>query len=108
MELKNIHIGKLVESAFNQSEISKSQLSKAIGIYKQNLKREFENSDWSVIKLINAGKILNHDFSYLFTLESEKESQKTKVILQIEVEDEKINDVLKVIANKNLYKILKQ
>lgn len=108
---KNIHIGKLVEEAFykaNKENLSKASFAKAIGILPQNLNREFEKKDWSVIKLIMAGRILNYDFSSLFTIDSQNQTQKTKVMLQVEIEESKINDVLKAIEDKNLYKILKR
>jgi plasmid maintenance system antidote protein VapI len=107
METKKIHIGSIVENAFNQSNMSKSAFAKAIGIHNQNIKREFEKQDWSVIKLIEAGKILEYDFSPLFSL-GEKPVQQPKVILQIEVKEENISEVLKIIENKNLYNILKK
>lgn len=107
MNEKKLHIGKLVESAFNQSTMSKSAFSKAIGIHNQNLNREFEKEDWSVLRLIEAGKVLHYDFSPLFKLDI-VEKQKSKVLLQIEIEDEKVNDVLKVIQDKQLYNLLKK
>ena len=33
---------------------------------------------------------------------------KPKVLLQIEIEDEKVNDVLKVVSNNDLYNIIKR
>jgi hypothetical protein len=110
MKTEKIHIGKIVEGAFNQSNLNKAEFSRAIGILPQNLNTRFESEDWSVIKLISAGKALNFDFSSLLTLENgeQKIIQKPKVILQIEVEDDKINDILKIVEDKKLYNILKR
>ena len=105
MEKKNFHIGSLVENAFRQSGKTKTELANAIGIANQNLNREFKNEDWSVIKLIKAGEFLNYDFSPLFSI-AEK-TNKPKVLLQIEIEEEKVNDVLKVINNNELYNLIK-
>ena len=107
MDIEKIHIGKMVEAAFNQSGMTKSDFSRKIGIYNQNLNRLFENEDWSVIKLIEAGRALNYDFSPLFKI-GDSEKYTPKVMLQIEIEDEKINEVLKVIQDKKLYNIIKR
>ena len=109
MKTEKIHIGKIVETAFNQSNMTKASFARALEVLPQNLNRELENEDWSVIKLIRAGQALKYDFSPLFKIDGElKEPQKSKVLLQIEIEDNKINDVLKVIENKQLYNILKR
>ena len=107
MELEEIHIGKMVEKAFNQSSLTKTAFADAIGILNQNLNREFQKSDWSVIKLIKAGKVLNYDFSSLFAV-GERVTQSSKVLLQIEVKEEDVNEVLKIIENKSLYNLLKR
>lgn len=109
MESKKIHIGKMVEAAFNQSGMSKVNFARALGILPQNVNREFDNADWSVIKLIKAGRILNFDFSPLFKIDGEiPKTQKQRVLLQIEIEDDKIDYVLKAIKDKQLYNILRQ
>jgi DNA-binding XRE family transcriptional regulator len=107
MDTKKIHIGSLVENAFNESKMSKSSFARAIGVHNQNINREFEKQDWSVIKLIEAGRVLKYDFSALFSL-NEMEAQKPKVLIQIEVQEENVKDVLKIIENKSLYNILKR
>ena len=107
MEEEKIHIGSLVEKAFNQSKKTKTEFANAIGIANQNLNREFKKKDWSVIKLIRAGQFLNYDFSGLFVI-GEPVKAKPKVLLQIEIEDEKVNDVLKVVSNNDLYNIIKR
>lgn len=106
MEKEKLHIGSLVEKAFNSSGKTKTEFSNAIGIANQNLNREFAKKDWSVIKLIKAGQFLNYDFSGLFLI-GDPVKAKPKVLLQIEIEDEKVNDVLKVVSNNDLYNIIK-
>ena len=103
MSEKKIHIGKLVEDAFNQKPITKKAFANAIGIQSQNIKRHFESEDWSVIKLISAGKVLNHDFSYLFNPNTKKE--KPKILFQIEVTEDNKNDVIKIINGNELCKM---
>ena len=108
MDTKKLHIGQIVENAFNHNNkhnLTKVAFSKAIGIKPQNLNRHFENSDWSVIKMISAGQALEHDFSYLFGNEKKKQ-ELAKIFLQIEVKEDNVEDVVKIIENKHLYKIL--
>lgn len=107
MTEKKLHIGNLVENVFNQSNKTKTEFANAIGIANQNLNREFKNEDWSVIKLIKAGQFLQYDFSFLFAI-GEPVKAKPKVLLQIEIEEEKVNDVLKVVSNNDLYNIIKR
>lgn len=102
MENKKIHIGKIVESAFIKSKASKKEFAAAVGIHEQNVNREFKNEDWSVIKMINAGRFLKEDFGYLFSLKKTP----PKVILQIEITKDKINSVLEAIENQKLCEVL--
>jgi plasmid maintenance system antidote protein VapI len=104
MDNKKIHCGKIVESVFNQNKASKKEFAAAVGIHVQNLNREFKNVDWSVIKMINAGKFLKHDFGYLFSLGKKQ----PKMLLQIEVTNDKINDVLAAVENQKLCEILRE
>ena len=107
MGMEKLHIGQIVQRAFNQSGLTKVEFARNIGIEPQNVNRYFENDDWSVIKLINAGKVLNYDFSYLFELEGMKKIDQPKIILQIEVKEENMKEVAKLIVNKDLYEIVK-
>lgn len=107
MEERKLHIGNLVETAFNQSGKTKTEFANAIGVANQNINREFSKEDWSVIKLIRAGRFLNYDFSGLFEINA-KAKDKPKVLLQIEIEDDKVKDVLKVINNSTLYDIIEK
>ena len=106
MNTKKIHIGSIVEHAFNQSGLSKSEFARAIGIKNQNLNRYFANSDWSVIKLIESGKVLNHSFAYLFELAGLSKIESPKIMLQIEVKEDNMKEVAKLIVNKDLYQII--
>jgi len=104
---EKLHIGSIVQRAFNQSSLTKSDFARKIGINSQNLNRHFENEDWSVIKLIKAGKALEHDFSYLFELDGFKRVEQPKIILQIEVKEDNMKEVAKLITNKELYQVVK-
>lgn len=99
------HIGKIVSQVIaNKGGVNKSEFARYIGVNVQNINRMLDSKDWHVIKLIKAGEFLNYDFSYLF---KKSEESKTEVVLQIKIEENKIEDVLKYINDKNLIKILK-
>ena len=107
MEVKKIHIGKQIEEACNQSNYSKTEIGKRMGLSKQRLNNRFKKDDWSVKELFTISQILNRDFVALFTQPKEPAAQKTKVVLQIEVEGDKTNEVLDYIKDKGLCSILK-
>ena len=108
MEKEKLHIGQIVQHAFNQGSLTKVEFGRKTGIEPQNINRYFKKEDWPVIKLINAGKALNHDFSYLFELEGGRTIDQPKIILQIEVKEDNMNEVAKLIVNKDLYEIVKE
>ncbi|MBR6265823.1 MAG: hypothetical protein IKR66_04450 [Bacteroidales bacterium] len=103
---KEFHIGKIVSKVIeSKGGINKSEFARYIGVDVQNINRMLENKDWHVLKLIKAGEYLDYDFSYLF---KKSEETKTEVILQIKLDENKIEDVLKYIHDEKLIKILKQ
>jgi hypothetical protein len=108
MKENKLHVGRLVQTAFNQSGLTKVDFARKISIDPQNVNRHFENDDWSVIKLISAGRALNYDFSYLFELEGLKKIDQPKIMLQIEVKEDNIKEVARLIVNKDLYQIVKE
>jgi hypothetical protein len=63
------------------------------------LNREFENADWHAIKLINAGKILDYDFSYLFKINDSKQIETPRILLQIEVKEDNMQQIAKLIGS---------
>ena len=108
MKEEKIHIGQIVETVFNQTNKSKSEFAKDLEMANQNINRYFKNPDWSVIKLIMAGKSLNHDFGYLFSIHKKETSVKPKMFIQIEVEDSKIEQIMSVLDEKEVFSIVKK
>jgi hypothetical protein len=108
MKIEKIHIGQIVEHVFYQSNKSKTEFAEDLGIPNQNVNRYFQKSDWSVIKLIMAGRSLNHDFGYLLSLREKEYSTKPKMFIQIEVEDTKIEQFIKLLDSKEIYSIIKK
>ena len=106
--MEKIHIGKIVENVFYQSNKSKTEFARDLGIYNQNVNKYFQKSDWSVIKLISAGKSLNHDFGYLLSPCKKEYDSKPKMFIQIEVEDSKIEQFIKLLDSNEVYSIIKK
>jgi hypothetical protein len=106
--MERIHIGRIVEDVFYQSNKSKTEFAKDLGIPNQNVNRYFQKSDWSVIKLIMAGKSLNHDFGYLLSPSKKEYDPKPKMFIQIEVKDSKIEQFMKLLDSDELYSIIKR
>ncbi len=107
MKAQEIHLGEQIEEACNQSNYTKVEIAKRMGLSKQSLHNRFKKDDWSVKELFTISQILGHDFVAQFTQPKEPAVQKTKVVLQIEVEDDKTNEVLDYIKDKGLGGILK-
>lgn len=107
MEVKKIHIGQIVEEACNQSNYTKVQIAKDMQLSKQSLNNRFKKDDWSVKELFTISKILGCDFVAQFTQPKDPQPQRTKVVLQVEVEEGKTNEVLDYIRDKGLSRMLK-
>ena len=108
MEEEKIHIGQIVETVFYQSNKSKTEFAKDLEMANQNLNRYFKNPDWSVIKLIMAGKSLNYDFGYLFSIHEREVTSKPKMFIQIEVDDSKVEKIMNILDEKEIYSIVKK
>jgi hypothetical protein len=108
MKIETIHIGKIVENVFSQSNKSKTEFAMDLGIPNQNLNRYFQKPDWSVIKLIMASKSLNHDFGYLLSPRKKEYYAKPKMFIQIEVEDSEIEKIAKILESNEIYSIIKK
>lgn len=109
MKILEIHVGKTVSDICKQRGYKYSEIAQKIGISKQTLNSRFKKSDWSVKDLFTISQVVGYDFVSMFTQpqKNDDEEQKTKVVLQIEVEQSKTNDVLEYIKDKQLYNILK-
>jgi hypothetical protein len=55
-----------------------------------------------------AGKSLNHDFGYLLSLREKEYYIKPRMFIQIEVEDSKIEQFIKLLDSKEIYSIIKK
>lgn len=106
MEMENVHVGKLVEDACKQSNYKLIEIAQKCGVSKQVLNGWFKKDDLKVKVLFTVSKALGVDLVARFTQPKETD-QPTKVVLQIEIEKDKSDEVLKYIKDKKLYELLK-
>lgn len=106
MNAKEIHVGKLLRDACNQSNYTNVEIAEKAGISKQTLNGWFKKDDLKVKDLFTISQVLGRDLVAMFTQPTE-EDQRTKVVLQIEIEKNKSDEVLQYIKDKKLYEILK-
>lgn len=107
MNIKEIHIGNLVKTTVKQNGYTLAEVARKIGISRQTLNGWLLKDDISVKDLFTISEVTEYDFLKMFCQPIESE-QETKVVLQIEVEKSKTNDILKFIKDKQLYNILKK
>ena len=106
MKAKEIHLGKTIHEACKRSNYSQVEIAKMMGFSKQKLQGRFLQDDWGVKELFTISQILGQDFVAQFTQPKDDEEQKTKVILHIEIDKSKSDEVLRYIKDKKLYEIL--
>lgn len=84
-----------------------SEVADKLGITRQTFNGWLNRDDIYVKDLFTLSTIVGYDFVKVFCQPTETE-QNTKVVLQIEVEKDKTNEVLSYIKDKRLYEILKR
>lgn len=104
MEREKIHIGNLIRIKVNQRDMTLQELADAIGISKQRLNGWLKKDDISVKTLFTISKVLDYDFIRLFN--QPEENNKKKMIIQIEVDDAKQQDILNYLDDKQIKNIL--
>jgi transcriptional regulator with XRE-family HTH domain len=105
MKSKEIHVGNLIKNSIKENNKSFSEVARKIGISRQKLNGWLKKDDIYVKDLFTISEAIQYDIVKFFCQPEESE-QETKVILHIEVEKTKVNDVLKIIKDKQLYNIL--
>lgn len=105
MNAKEIHVGEMIKEACKQSNYTQVEIAEKCGISKQTLNGWFKKPDLYVKDLFTISQVLGKDLVALFTQPAETD-QRTKVVLQIEIEKEKSDEVLKYIKDNKLYSIL--
>lgn len=104
MEREKIHIGNLIRIKVSQRDMTLQELADTIGISKQRLNGWLKKDDISVKTLFTISKVLDYDFIRLFN--QPEENNKKKMIIQIEVDDAKQQDILNYLDDKQIKNIL--
>lgn len=106
MNKKGIHIGNLIQDACKQSNYTQVEIAEKCGISKQTLQGWFKKPDIYVKDLFTISQVIGKDLVAIFNQPVEAD-QRTKVVLQIEIDKDKSDEVLRYIKDKKLYEILK-
>lgn len=104
MEREKIHIGNLIRIKVSQRDMTLQELADAIGISKQRLNGWLKKDDISVKTLFTISKVLDYDFIRLFN--QIDESNNKKMIIQIEVNESKQQEILNYLDDKKINNIL--
>lgn len=107
MNISKFHIGDFIKSIAKQRGLPLAELAREIGVSRQKLNGWLKKDDISVKDLFTISTVVGYDFFKSFNMQTEQE-QETKVVLHIEVEKRKVNEVLSYIEDKQLYNILKK
>lgn len=109
MKKKNINIGEYIKNTLSQMNISQSSIAEKIGVSKQTLAYWLKNDDIYVKNICMISEAIGKDLLIPFLLETKEDiiTDNIKVSIQIEIDPLKHNDVLKHIADQQLYNLLK-
>lgn len=107
MKNNQIHIGKLIAEVCKQKNYKFADVAKKMGISKQVFNAWLKKDDFEVKKLLTISEILDYDFLQHFSYTPATPPQPTKVVLQIEISNDKTNEVLQYIQDNKLYNLLK-
>lgn len=106
----NIHIGQKIKEVFEDSGLSVSEIARRIKTTRQNVYGIFERKSIDTELLLQLGQCLKYDFFQHYVskkpLSVQQQSQNKKVILQIEINEEKQARLLKLALGEKAYKAL--
>jgi len=103
-----IHIGETIKEKFTSSGLSVTELARRIRTTRQNVYGIFERSSIDTALLIRLGEALNHNFFNHFMDENVMEDigsdyvekRPARVVLQIEVDKDKEEEILRIAFGK--------
>lgn len=96
MEIENFHIGNYVARVCNERGYVHSDIAAKCGISRQTFHGWLKKPDWKVKDLFTVSVAMGYDLMAEFNLPSD-EKKSTKVLLQIEVDESKAQEILKLI-----------
>lgn len=116
----SIHIGKKIKEIFEESGLSVSEVARRVKTSRQNIYTIFERRSTDTELLQRVGEALKYDFFQHYSNPSspkteedapdtsKKAENKRRVVLQIEVDEDKQNDILKLVLGEEGFEALKK
>ena len=113
------HIGAKIKEVFERSGMTVTELAKRVKTTRQNVYGIFERSSIDTALLQRLGEALHHDFFKYYIndpslpnsedpLTPYKKEKKRKIVLQIEIEEENQNEILKLALGDKAFEILRR
>lgn len=106
MDIEDLHIGDWIRKVAVQQDVTVAELARKLGMSRQNLTSKLKNDSWDVKELFAVSQELQYNFFSPFVTTPEK-SQEKKFVLQLEVDETKIPEILRLIGNQNLTNLVK-
>ncbi|MBO7125559.1 MAG: hypothetical protein J6V74_06940 [Bacteroidales bacterium] len=106
MDIEELHIGDWIRKVAVQQNVTVAELARKLGMSRQNLTSKLKNDSWEVKELFAVSQELNYNFFSPFVTADEKPQAK-KFVLQLEVDENKIPEILRIIGNSNLTKLVR-
>jgi len=106
MNIEELHIGDWIRKVAVQQNVTVAELARKLGMSRQNLTSKLKNDSWDVKELFAVSQELNYNFFSPFVTADEKPQAK-KFVLQLEVDENKIPEILRIIGNSNLTKLVR-
>ena len=105
MNIEELHIGDWIRKVAVQQNVTVAELARKLGMSRQNLTSKLKNDSWDVKELFAVSQELNYFFSPFVT--ADEKPQAKKFVLQLEVDENKIPEILRIIGNSNLTKLVR-
>ncbi len=106
MNIEELHIGDWIRKVAVQQNVTVAELARKLGLSRQNLTNKLKNDSWDVKELFAVSQELQYNFFSPFVTSPEKHQEK-KFVLQLEVDEHKIPEILRLIGNQNLTNLVK-
>lgn len=106
MDIEDLHIGDWIRKVAVQQDVTVAELARKLGMSRQNLTSKLKNDSWDVKELFAVSQELQYNFFSPFVSAPEKHQEK-KFVLQLEVDETKIPEILRLIGNQNLTNLVK-
>ena len=106
MNIEELQLGDWICKVAVQQNVTVAELARKLGMSRQNLTSKLKNDSWDVKELFAVSQELNYNFFSPFVTADEKPQAK-KFVLQLEVDENKIQEILRIICNSNLTKLVR-